>query len=141
MLKHLAESESLPVFAHLIHGENLDVCRIGIGCGFTFVMHDGSALPLAENIARTAEGADVAGYLVSVQRQRWDLLAAITAAAPFVPLVLLGGSLIAAALCSDLARSNICQFNIGTELRLVFGQALREAPARCNPVRPYRTAV
>ena len=58
------------------------------------------------------------------------MLAAITAAAPLVPLVLLGGSLIAAALCSDLARSNICQFNIGTELRLVFGQALREAPAR-----------
>ena len=45
-----------------------------------------------------------------------------------VPLVIHGGSGVPVAQRSELARtSNICKFNIGTELRMVFGQALREA--------------
>lgn len=45
-----------------------------------------------------------------------------------VPLVIHGGSGVPPAQRSHLARnSRICKFNIGTELRMVFGQSLREA--------------
>lgn len=57
-----------------------------------------------------------------------------------VPLVIHGGSGVPLAQCSALARgSNICKFNIGTELRMAFGKALREAvnrdPARFDRVQ------
>lgn len=55
-----------------------------------------------------------------------DALAAI-AAATRVPLVLHGGSGIEAALRRRLARdSRVAKFNIGTELRMAFGAALRD---------------
>ncbi len=60
MFRHLAETAKVPVVAHLDHGESLAVCAEAIACGFTSVMFDGSALPLAENIARTAEIAALA---------------------------------------------------------------------------------
>lgn len=60
MFRHLAETATVPVVAHLDHGESLAVCTEAIACGFTSVMFDGSALPLAENIARTAEIARMA---------------------------------------------------------------------------------
>ncbi|WP_068310386.1 class II fructose-bisphosphate aldolase [Polycladidibacter hongkongensis] len=45
-----------------------------------------------------------------------------------VPLVIHGGSGVPVAQRSELAKtSNICKFNIGTELRMAFGSALREA--------------
>ncbi len=45
-----------------------------------------------------------------------------------VPLVIHGGSGVPVAQRTALARgSNICKFNIGTELRMAFGTALREA--------------
>lgn len=45
-----------------------------------------------------------------------------------VPLAIHGGSGVPAAQRRRLARTtNICKYNIGTELRLVFGQALRDA--------------
>lgn len=45
-----------------------------------------------------------------------------------VPLVIHGGSGVPAAQRRQLARStNICKFNIGTELRMAFGQALRNS--------------
>lgn len=48
-----------------------------------------------------------------------------------VPLVIHGGSGVPVAQRRALARgSNICKFNIGTELRMAFGQALREAVNR-----------
>ncbi len=48
-----------------------------------------------------------------------------------VPLVIHGGSGVPMAERTRLARgSAICKFNIGTELRMVFGQALRDALAR-----------
>jgi fructose-bisphosphate aldolase class II len=51
-------------------------------------------------------------------------------AATEVPLVIHGGSGVPEAQRTRLARtSNICKFNIGTELRMVFGTALREALA------------
>jgi fructose-bisphosphate aldolase, class II len=51
----LAERACVPVVAHLDHGEGLEVCRQAIDCGFTSVMYDGSALPIRQNIDRTAE--------------------------------------------------------------------------------------
>jgi fructose-bisphosphate aldolase class II len=60
MFRHLAVTATVPVVAHLDHGESLSVCQEAIACGFTSVMFDGSALPLAENIARTAEIARIA---------------------------------------------------------------------------------
>jgi len=180
MFRYLAESASVPVVAHLDHGEDLDVCRTAIDCGFTSVMYDGSALPLEENIARTAEVAAMAramgagveaelgyvGYAGGAASHGTDpaqvaqfwrktgvdalavsvgnlhlmpdpisqidqvRLAAIATAAPHLPLVLHGGSGISHMLRRDLARTNICKFNIGTELRLAFGQALRLALER-----------
>jgi fructose-bisphosphate aldolase, class II len=48
-----------------------------------------------------------------------------------VPLVIHGGSGVPIAQRQALARgTNICKFNIGTELRMAFGQALREAVNR-----------
>ncbi len=55
MFRHLAEHATVPVVAHLDHGESLDVCRAAIDLGFTSVMYDGSALPFAENVTNTAE--------------------------------------------------------------------------------------
>ena len=177
MFGYLADGASVPVVAHLDHGEDLEVCRSAIDCGFTSVMYDGSALALDENIARTAEVAAMAramgagveaelGYVGYADgaasmgtdpaqvAQFWretgvdalaisvgnlhlmqdavtqiDLvrLAAISAVAPQLPLVLHGGSGIPPDLRRDLARTNICKFNIGTELRQAFGQALRVA--------------
>jgi fructose-bisphosphate aldolase class II len=60
MFRTLAQAASVPVVAHLDHGESLAVCRLAIDCGFTSVMFDGSALPLDGNIARTAEIAQMA---------------------------------------------------------------------------------
>jgi len=57
-----------------------------------------------------------------------------------IPLVIHGGSGVPLAQRSHLARtSKICKFNIGTELRMAFGAALREAvnrdPARFDRVQ------
>ena len=62
-------------------------------------------------------------------------LRAIQAAAPDLPLVLHGGSGIPTALRRQLARdTSVCKFNIGTELRMEFGRALRASLAR-DPAR------
>jgi fructose-bisphosphate aldolase class II len=60
MLRQLADSVSVPVVLHLDHGRSLDEARAAIAEGFTSVMFDGSALPLAENIRQTAEVAALA---------------------------------------------------------------------------------
>lgn len=60
MFRALAEGASVPVVAHLDHGYDIAECRAAIEAGFTSVMYDGSALPLEENIARTAEMAAMA---------------------------------------------------------------------------------
>jgi fructose-bisphosphate aldolase class II len=143
-------------------------------------MFDGSDLPLADNIARTAaiaamardagvscegeigfvgyaDGAASAGtdpdeaarfatetrvdaMAVSVgnthlQESQGDGLdeAAIAAieTRTNVPLVIHGGSGVPSEQRTRLSRSSaICKFNIGTELRMVFGQSLRAALAQ-----------
>ncbi len=181
MFRTLGEASSVPVVAHLDHGESLAVCQAAIDCGFTSVMYDGSALPLAENIALTREVVELAhrrgvsveaelglvGYhngmpstgtdpdevarfaretgvdalavsignshLMTEPGAMIDMarLRAIEAAAPDLPLVLHGGSGLEAELRRRLAReTNVCKFNIGTELRMVFGQSLRAAIAK-----------
>lgn len=176
MFRALAETATVPVVAHLDHGEDAAICQQAIDCGFTSVMYDGSALPLGENIARTAEIVALAhrqgvsveaelGYVgyhngaasqgtdpgevarfaretgvdalaVSVGNSHLmtsteavvDLihLRAIQDAAPGLPLVLHGGSGLALPLRRQLARStSVCKVNIGTELRMAFGTALR----------------
>jgi fructose-bisphosphate aldolase, class II len=178
MFRHLAEGASVPVVAHLDHGEGLEVCRAAIAHGFTSVMYDGSALPFAENVSNTAEIVQMAhaagvsveaelgyvGYASGAKSQGTDaalvaqfaaetgvdalavsvgnvhlmtgtgaeidigLLQRIGAAAPDLPLVLHGGSGIAPDLRRRLARqTTVCKFNIGTELRQAFGDALRQA--------------
>ena len=58
-----------------------------------------------------------------------------------IPLVIHGGSGVPLDQRSALARnSNICKFNIGTELRMAFGQALREAVNR-DPSRFDRVQI
>jgi fructose-bisphosphate aldolase, class II len=55
MFRILAEGASVPVVAHLDHGEGVEVCRQAIDCGFTSVMFDGSQMPLAQNMELTAQ--------------------------------------------------------------------------------------
>ena len=58
-----------------------------------------------------------------------------------MPLVIHGGSGVPAATRLDLAmNSKICKFNIGTELRMAFGDALREAVAK-DPERFDRVSI
>lgn len=62
-------------------------------------------------------------------------------AATSVPLVVHGGSGVSLAQRRTLAlESNICKFNIGTELRLAFGEALRSSVNR-DPTRFDRVAI
>jgi fructose-bisphosphate aldolase class II len=60
MLRHLAEHASVPVVAHLDHGNSLDECRAALDAGFTSLMFDGSRLPLRANIAATASVVELA---------------------------------------------------------------------------------
>ena len=180
MFSALADSVSVPVVAHLDHARTVDECRDAIAAGFTSVMIDGSALPLAQNIALTAEVAALAhaaglscegeigfvGYAGGAasagtdpdEAARFALETGVDAmaisvgnlhlqtgpgagldlarlraieAVTQVPLVIHGGSGVPMAERARLAAgSHICKFNIGTELRQVFGAALRAAVMR-----------
>ena len=55
MFRVLMEDASVPVVAHLDHGDGMDVCRAAVDYGFTSVMFDGSLLPVAQNVALTAD--------------------------------------------------------------------------------------
>lgn len=190
MFRHLAETASVPVVAHLDHGYSLEDCRAALDGGFTSLMFDGSKLPLSQNIDTTAAVAELAhaagascegeigfvGYAggaasagtdpeeaarfaretgvdamaisignVHLQQeagQGLDLarLRAIEALT-LVPLVIHGGSGVPSAQRAVLAAtSRIAKFNIGTELRMAFGAALRDAVAR-DPARFDRIAI
>ncbi|RMH48868.1 MAG: class II fructose-bisphosphate aldolase [Alphaproteobacteria bacterium] len=190
MFRHLAESVSVPVVAHLDHGYSLDECRAALDAGFTSLMYDGSRKPLDQNIEETRRVAELAhaagiscegeigfvGYANGAASAGTDPAEAARFAAETgvdamavsvgnvhlqtdqtggldeariraieavtdVPLVIHGGSGVPAEERARLARtSRICKFNIGTELRMVFGQALREAVNR-DPTRFDRIAI
>jgi fructose-bisphosphate aldolase class II len=190
MFRHLAESASVPVVAHLDHGHSMDECRIALDAGFTSLMFDGSALPLEQNIDATAAVVELArkagascegeigfvGYaggvasigtdpeeaarfacdtgvdamaisignlhLQQVSGRGLDIarLRSIEALTD-VPLVIHGGSGVPTAERKELsANTRICKFNIGTELRMAFGAALREA-VELDPLRFDRIAI
>lgn len=177
MFRHLAETASVPVVAHLDHGYTYDDCAAALDAGFTSLMFDGSRKPLDDNIKETKQIADMAhaagiscegeigfvGYAngensagtdpqeaalfahetdvdalaISVgnmhlqEKQDGGLdegrIKAIEALTD-VPLVIHGGSGVPVAQRRHLARtSNVCKYNIGTELRMAFGAALRHA--------------
>jgi len=179
MFRTLAARSAVPVVAHLDHGHSMEECQQAIDLGFTSVMFDGSRLPLAENIVRTAaivkraaasgvsvegeigfvgyaggdgsrgtdpeearqfaEATGIAAMAISIgnvhlQRDsegevdmaRLRAIEAVTR----VPLVIHGGSGIPAATRRELAMtSKICKFNVGTEVRVVFGKTLRKVLA------------
>ena len=190
MFRHLAESVDVPVVAHLDHGYTMDECREALDSGFTSLMYDGSRKPLAQNIAETAQVAELAhaagiscegeigfvGYsggdasagtnpdeaaifardsgvdamaisVGNVHLQQGheggldeDRIRAIEAVTE-VPLVIHGGSGVPLAQRASLAAgSRIAKFNIGTELRMAFGAALRDA-VNADPDRFDRVAI
>ena len=53
MFRELAARSTVPVVAHLDHGQTPDECFAAIDCGFSSVMYDGSLKPLDENIRLT----------------------------------------------------------------------------------------
>jgi fructose-bisphosphate aldolase class II len=180
MFRTLASGAGVPVVAHLDHGESAAICAQAIDLGFSSVMYDGSALPLAANIAETERVVALARRAgVSVEAELgmvgyaagkpskptdpgeakamaatgidalaisignvhlmqthdavidWGALHQIEAAVPGLALVLHGGSGISVPDRTRLAQtSQVCKFNIGTDLRQVFGAALRGAVAR-----------
>lgn len=190
MFRHLAETASVPVVAHLDHGYSFEDCQIAVESGFTSVMFDGSKLPLTKNIEATAKVVELArsaqiscegeigfvGYdkgeasagtdpaealkfaaetgvdamAISVgnvhlqQDQSGGLDEARIAqidAVTDVPLVIHGGSGVPAEQRRKLAReTSICKYNIGTELRMAFGTALRGAVA-ADPERFDRVQI
>jgi fructose-bisphosphate aldolase, class II len=177
MFRVLAEQACVPVACHIDHATTLVECVRGIDYGFTSVMIDGSALPLAANIAltcRVVEVARMAGVSVegevgvvgyadgrpssftsAAEARRFELETGVDAlavsvgnvhlqeeksngidfgalraieAVTKVPLVLHGGSGIPPAIRRQLAReTRVKKFNIGTELRMAFGAALRKS--------------
>ena len=190
MFRHLAESVDVPVVAHLDHGYTLDECRAALDAGFTSLMYDGSRKPLAQNIAETAQVAELAhaagiscegeigfvgysggeasagtdpeeaaifaresgvdamaisvgnvhlqqGHEGGLDEARIRAIEALTE----VPLVIHGGSGVPLAQRASLAAgSRIAKFNIGTELRMAFGAALRQA-VNADPERFDRVAI
>ncbi|WP_415183448.1 class II fructose-bisphosphate aldolase [Phaeovulum sp.] len=190
MFRHLADSVSVPVVAHLDHGYTAEECRIAVDSGFTSVMFDGSKHPLQRNIDETAAIAEMAhaagvscegeigfvGYSGGAasagtdpeEAARFAREAGVDAMAISVgnvhlqtdheggldearlraiealtdlPLVIHGGSGVPVAQRTALARgSAVCKFNIGTELRMVFGAALRAA-VNADPARFDRIAI
>lgn len=177
MFRHLAENASVPVVAHLDHGYTKEECREALDSGFTSLMYDGSRKPLAQNIAETAEIAEMAhaagiscegeigfvGYAsgensagtdpeeaaqfaretsvdamaisvgnIHLQEDKEGGLDMLRIgeieAVTDIPLVIHGGSGVPVEQRTALATdSKVCKFNIGTELRMAFGAAMREA--------------
>lgn len=60
MTSRLAAESAIPVVLHLDHGSSLNQIRIAIDLGYTSVMIDGSQLPIADNVALTAEAVKIA---------------------------------------------------------------------------------
>ena len=54
-VRQLATDAPVPVALHLDHCTSLDVIRACIDAGWTSVMFDGSALPFAENVAKSTQ--------------------------------------------------------------------------------------
>lgn len=127
----------------------------GVSCegeiGFVgYAEGEASARTEPQDAARFAQETSVDAMAVSVGNVHLqqtkaaeidlDALHAIEAVTE-VPLVIHGGSGVPVEMRRHLARSSrICKFNIGTELRMAFGQALRDAVNR-DPSRYDRVSI
>jgi ketose-bisphosphate aldolase len=60
MVKIAAAQVDVPVVLHLDHGAGLEQNQLGLREGFTSLMYDGSRLPYEENVAQTAQIAEIA---------------------------------------------------------------------------------
>ena len=190
MFRHLAETASVPVVAHLDHGYTFDECKEALDSGFTSLMFDGSRKPLQQNIDETAaivemalaaeiscegeigfvgysggedsNGTDPEEAAIFARDSGVDAMAisvgnvhlqenkeggldeariAAIEAATDIPLVIHGGSGVPVEQRMLLSRKTaICKFNIGTELRMAFGSALRVAVNR-DPDRFDRVSI
>ncbi|WGD38029.1 class II fructose-bisphosphate aldolase [Lysinibacter sp. HNR] len=56
----IARNSTAPIAVHLDHADNFETVRQAIHLGFSSVMFDASALPYAENVAKTAEVVEYA---------------------------------------------------------------------------------
>lgn len=63
MARALAEKSPARIAIHLDHGDSFALCARAAGDGYTSVMIDGSALPIAENIALTRKVVEMAAAL------------------------------------------------------------------------------
>ncbi len=135
LAENIAETAAIAEIAH----------AAGVSCegeiGFVgYSGGEGSAGTDPDEAARFARETGVDAMAISVgnvhlQQEKAggldeDRIRAIEAVTE-VPLVIHGGSGVPVAQRTALARgSHICKFNIGTELRMAFGAALREAVTR-----------
>ncbi len=145
LVENIAETAAIVEMAH----------SAGVSCegeiGFVgYSGGEGSAGTDPDEAARFARETGVDAMAISVgnvhlQQEKAggldeDRIRAIEAVTE-VPLVIHGGSGVPVAQRTALARgSHICKFNIGTELRMAFGTALREAVTR-DPDRFDRIAI
>ncbi len=145
LVENIAETAAIAEIAH----------AAGVSCegeiGFVgYSGGEGSAGTDPDEAARFARETGVDAMAISVgnvhlQQEKAggldeDRIRAIEAVTE-VPLVIHGGSGVPVAQRTALARgSHICKFNIGTELRMAFGAALREAVTR-DPDRFDRIAI
>jgi fructose-bisphosphate aldolase class II len=75
-VRRAAGAAAVPAALHLDHCRDLDVVRAALDSGFTSVMYDGSALPFAENVRKTAEAVRLAAaYGASVEGELGSLAA------------------------------------------------------------------
>ncbi|MDO4292422.1 MAG: class II fructose-bisphosphate aldolase [Eubacteriales bacterium] len=65
MARALAEKSPVPVAIHLDHGNSFALCIRAAGDGYTSIMIDGSALPMAENIALVRRVTEMAAAFSS----------------------------------------------------------------------------
>jgi len=127
----------------------------GVSCegeiGFVgYAEGEASARTDPDDAARFARETDVDAMAISVGNVHLQQTAAAEIdlvalqaieAVTDVPLVIHGGSGVPPGMRRRLARtSKICKFNVGTELRMAFGRALREAVDR-DPGRFDRVAI
>ncbi|NWN98575.1 MAG: class II fructose-bisphosphate aldolase, partial [Bacillus sp. (in: Bacteria)] len=56
----LAENASIPVCAHVDHGESIEYLEKGLKIGFTSIMYDGSRLTYEENVKNTRKAVELA---------------------------------------------------------------------------------
>ena len=139
MLKKLAEDASINIVTLLDHSTNLKECERALDNGFSSIMFDGSNMELNENIDMTCKAVELAkNYGASVEAELgvvgYDqgikskftepkLAQKFYAATQVDALAISVGNTHLHWLAKNTA---ICKINIGTQLRQVFGENLRE---------------